>query len=189
MMAKTRRALGIGARKTSELNEKVAFAADGFPIDPLLQQRARHAACGYVALALYYACVSPFVLRYMRWSSLESLLQDLSARSVVLITLLAYIVANTVLAAAAWRIMRMRRSTSWLVVALAGVFTTWTCGSLGWSIWKAWLAPLPIDEVQLAVRLSLLLAYGICFTILWRATNAFNDRRTQAVHKFRSGIG
>src|SRR5262245_55198378 len=55
----------------------VPLAADGFPIDQSLQRRARRAAIGYGLLALYYVCMTPFVLRFIRWGTLRQIADDL----------------------------------------------------------------------------------------------------------------
>jgi hypothetical protein len=158
------------------------FAKDGFQIDPVLQRRTRRVAVGYALLAAYYLIVMPAVLRYVRWQDLQQLAQDLTARSVILLTITAYVGANLVLSVCAWHVIAMHRLTSWVVAGAAAVFTTWACGSLILSLWKTLAASKGLPDMsQSALALVLLISYSACFVQLWRSISAFNGQRTRAL--------
>lgn len=157
-----------------------AQAADGFPIDPRQQKRARRAAIGYATLGLYHLAGMPFLLRGMRLGSLEHLGQDLVVQGAVLAKLLAYVVLNLALAACAWRVISMRIWTSWTVVGLAAVWTLWMGGALGWGWWRiASASSGPVEGLGIALEVGLLLGHLYSFRVLAQATNQFNQRRAE----------
>jgi hypothetical protein len=166
-----------------------ALAADGFPIDPQLQRRARRASIGYSLLAIYYVAVAPNALRQVRWTGLTPLLQDLASRAEILLPLLAYLGANVLLAAAAWNVIKMTRWGSALVLLAATVFTVWMCGSLGISIGRGLQAGAAVHSLQWAIASLLMLAYVICLVLLWRPVRTFNARRDDALDAFEGRIG
>jgi hypothetical protein len=178
----------IAAKLDSQLPAE-SVAADGFPIDFALQKRARRAAIGYGLLALYYVSVVPFVLRFVRWGSLEQWAEDVFARGEVVAKLLAYLVLNLILAACAWRVISMRIATSWTVVGLAAAWTFWACGSLGLGVWRiATAAPQELDALAIVVSISLLLGYVVSFGVLASATIQFNSRRAEVLARHEGRV-
>jgi len=157
-----------------------AQAADGFPIDRVQQKRTRRAAIGYVTLGLYHLAVMPLLLRGMRLDSLEHLGQGLHDQGATLAKLLAYAVVNISLAACAWQVISMRIWTSWTVVGLAGTWTVWMAGILGWRWWRIATAPSgQMEALDIVVDLVLLLGHLCSFHVLANATSRFNHRRAE----------
>jgi hypothetical protein len=181
---------GLTLKATLPQEPDPDVAKDGFPIDHALQRRARHVAVGYALLAAYYVAVAPIVLRYVRWDSLNHLIQDIWARGQILAIMLAYITANLLLAACAWRVITMYRWASRAVVAVAAIHTVWMCGSLGLTLWRAlagWtgLSSLP----HVSISLLLLGGYAVCFGVLWRVVSAFNAQRQRALDDAEGRVG
>lgn len=157
-------------------------AADGFPIDPILQQRARRATIGYSVLALYYLTVMPFVLKFVRWGSFVQVAEDLLERAEILTQLTGYIAANVLLAVCAWHIISMSRWTSLTVAGLSLCFTGWTCGTLGLSVWRMFAnQSATVDIIHVAIPVCLFLGYVASSTILLRAVLNFNAQRDTAL--------
>lgn len=173
----------IAARLDSQLPSE-AVAADGFPIDPVLQKRARRAAIGYGLLALYYVAVLPFLLRYVRWGSLATILEDLFARMDLIVSLLSYVAANVVLAVCAWRVVALSRWASWVVIGLATVFTGWAGANLGLALWRSLATASSTGFVHIGLNVALLGAYVVCLVMLVRAVSAFNSQRAAALAQF-----
>lgn len=166
-----------------------AVSADGFPIDRKLQRRARRIAIAYCGLGLYYVGVMPFALRFVRWQSLSTLAADLLARADVLAVLLLHVATNAILAACAWRVIAMRRWTSWVVVGAATLATAaasaWIGRGLllaigGWGEQSSALGP--------AISVLLLLSYLACLVGLWRVVAAFDVQRARALAEFEGVV-
>ncbi|MPZ46738.1 MAG: hypothetical protein GEV05_25815 [Betaproteobacteria bacterium] len=183
-IVRVKQAHGIASDEASRTG---AFAADGFPIDGVLQRRARRAAIGYCVLALYYVAVAPPIFRYVRWESAGYLAHDLAARAGVLLSLLAHVVANLILAAGAWRVMSVSRWMSWMVVWAAAAFLIWMWGSLGLAIWRPLQASAVPDLVPTSIVFLLVSVNTICFIVLLRAVRSFNGQRVRALHELRAG--
>lgn len=164
-------------------------AADGFPIDPMLQKQARLAALGYGGLALYYIAVMPFVLKFVRWGSLQQAAEDLLARAGILAPALAYIAANVILAVCAWRVISMSRGTSRAVVGMSLGFTLWTCGTLTLSLGRTFAeSPSRVELLHVFLSIGLLVGYLACAASLFLAVRRFNARRDAALAQLEGRI-
>ncbi len=179
----------IAAKLDSQLPTE-HVAADGFPIDSVLQKRARRAAIGYGLLALYYVAVMPFVLRFMRWGSLGAIAEDVFARFEVLAMLLGYFAGNVFLAACAWHVIAMRRWASWTVAGVSLAFTLWACGNIGSGLVRIAIAPdVSFASLRTAVSLGLVVGYTSCCAVLWRAVIAFNAARAKRLAEIEGRVG
>ena len=128
---------------------------------PVNTKDAKFTAAGYAIYALMYVAILVIMISAIGW---QDFWRNLDLTGGTLVLLLFMCALNALLAAAAWKVLRLApwKQKTLLVISILLAFSY-----LGDSAWKLWLWYSdqigPIEVIPLATASSILLACGYCY--------------------------